>query len=328
VKPEHIVLTAGATDAIENVIQAVCDDGDSVLMPGPHWPGFEIVLKRKANVDLIAARPPTYSHWDNYLLPSLQAAYDFSDKKSRIRAVLLCNPNNPLSRCYPRETLLELIEFCQERGLHLICDEVSALISLNGGDKKAPSFVSALSLTEPFVPEGAVKVDPSRVHVVWSASKLFGMSGFKVGCIISQQNPSLLKAMALTSTHPSSISTLYLNSLLTWSQLPTLLALNSERLTLSYNILASFLRRHNIDFVTPTHGLFLFARLAKKAVTVGDENSFYQELELRSGVKIASGGVFNGVEKDAGWARMRFSISVEDMGKAVGKLEAFFEKSG
>ncbi|CAN9159617.1 unnamed protein product [Alternaria alternata] len=328
VRPEHIVLTAGATDAIENVIHAVCDDGDSVLVPGPHWPGFEIVLKRKAKVDVIAARPPTYAHWDNYLLPSLQAAYDFSDKKSRIKAVLLCNPNNPLSRCYPRETLLELIEFCQERGLHLICDEVSALISVSGVDSKAPRFVSALSLTEPFVPEGAVKVDPSRVHVVWSASKLFGMSGLKAGCIISQQNPSLLKAMALTSTHPSSISTLYLSSLLTWSQLPTLLALNPERLSLSYNILASFLRRHNINFVVPTHGLFLFARLAKKAVTIHDENAFFQDLELRSGIKVAPGGGFNGVEKDVGWARMRFSISVEDMEEAVEKLEDFFKKTG
>jgi aspartate/methionine/tyrosine aminotransferase len=37
VKPEHIVLTTGATDALENVIHAVCDDGDSVLVPGPHW---------------------------------------------------------------------------------------------------------------------------------------------------------------------------------------------------------------------------------------------------------------------------------------------------
>jgi DNA-binding transcriptional MocR family regulator len=132
--------------------------------------------------------------------------------------------------------------------------------------------------------------------------------------------------MALTSTHPSSISTLHLDSLLTWSQLPTLLALNSERLALSYNILASFLRRHNIDFVAPTHGLFLFARLAKKAVTVGDETSFYQELELRSGVKVAPGEAFKGVEKDVGWARVRFSISVEEMGEAVKKLEAFFEK--
>jgi DNA-binding transcriptional MocR family regulator len=134
--------------------------------------------------------------------------------------------------------------------------------------------------------------------------------------------------MALASTHPSSISTLYLNSLLTWSQLPTLLALNSERLALSYNILASFLRRHDINFVTPTNGLFLFARLAKKAVTVDDENRFYQQLELRSGVKVAPGGAFNGVEKDVGWARLRFSISVEDMREAVEKLEAFFEKSG
>lgn len=37
VTPEHIVLTAGATDAIENVIYSICDDGDSVLVPGPAW---------------------------------------------------------------------------------------------------------------------------------------------------------------------------------------------------------------------------------------------------------------------------------------------------
>jgi len=37
VRSEHIALTAGASDAIENVIHAVCDDGDSVLVPGPSW---------------------------------------------------------------------------------------------------------------------------------------------------------------------------------------------------------------------------------------------------------------------------------------------------
>jgi aspartate/methionine/tyrosine aminotransferase len=34
---EHIVLTAGASDGIESLIHAVCDDGDSVLIPGPLW---------------------------------------------------------------------------------------------------------------------------------------------------------------------------------------------------------------------------------------------------------------------------------------------------
>lgn len=72
------------------------------------------------------------------------------------------------------------MEFCQERGLHLISDEIYALSGLSGVPDKTPRFVSALSLTEPLVPEGAVKVDPSRVHVVWSASKLFGLSGLRV----------------------------------------------------------------------------------------------------------------------------------------------------
>lgn len=72
------------------------------------------------------------------------------------------------------------MEFCQERGLHLISDELHALTTLKGNPDDAPEFASALSLTEPLVPEGAVKVDPSRVHVVWSASKLFGSTGFRV----------------------------------------------------------------------------------------------------------------------------------------------------
>ncbi|KAJ4371194.1 hypothetical protein N0V83_004410 [Neocucurbitaria cava] len=180
VKAEHIVLTAGASDALENAIYAVCDDGDSILIPGPYWHGFEQIVKSRANVNIVLAQPPTYENYDNYLLPSLQAAYDFSADKSRIKAVLLCNPHNPLSRCYPKEALLGLMEFCQERELHLILDELYALTGLNDTPINAPKFVSALSLTEPLVPEGAVKVDPSRVHVVWSASKLFGMSGLRV----------------------------------------------------------------------------------------------------------------------------------------------------
>lgn len=140
------------------------------------------MVKPRPNVNIIVAQPPTYANWDNYLIASLQAVYDFSDQKSRIKAVLLCNPHNPLSRCYSKAALLELMEFCQEHGLHLIVDEVYAQTILNNVPGKAPEFVSALSLTEPLMRTGAVKVDPSRVHVVWSASKLFGLSGLRVVC--------------------------------------------------------------------------------------------------------------------------------------------------
>jgi aspartate/methionine/tyrosine aminotransferase len=142
--------------------------------------GYETIFGARANVKVHVARPPTYHNYDNYLLPSLQAAYNFYQDKSRIKAVVMCNPTNPIGQCWPKQALVECMEFCQEHGLHLISDEVFALTKLNDIHDDPPNFVSALALTEPLVPEGAVKVDPSRVHVVWSASKLFGSSGFRV----------------------------------------------------------------------------------------------------------------------------------------------------
>jgi hypothetical protein len=147
------------------------------------------------------------------------------------------------------------------------------------------------------------------------------------GCVISQQNTTLLTALSHLSTHPTSLSTLYLTSLLTWPQLPTLLALNSERLTLSYQLLASCLHNLNVDFVQPTHGIFLLAKLAKGARTEAEEKGFYEELAKR-GVRVAHGKFHRGVEKDFGWCRIRFSVRLEVMQEAVMRIERFMEKRG
>jgi hypothetical protein len=149
------------------------------------------MLATRANVNIVVAQPPTYANWDNYLVPSLQAVYDFSADKSRIKAVVLCNPHNPLARCYSKKALLELMEWCQEHGLHLVVDEIYALTDLTDVPDKSAGFVSALGLTEPLRSEGAVKIEASRVHTVWSASKVFGMSGFRV---VRLPSPSRLLA--------------------------------------------------------------------------------------------------------------------------------------
>ncbi|KAL6712143.1 hypothetical protein ACN47E_000020 [Coniothyrium glycines] len=330
VKPEHLVLTAGASDAISSVIHAVCDEGDSVLIPGPYWPGFNTLIRTKPAVHILHTKPPTNEHWDNYLLASLLAAYDFSDDPSRIKAVVLCNPHNPLGRCYPRETLLELMEFCQERGLHLIVDEVYALTELNArsegrGKENGAAFVSALSLTEPLVASGAVKVDASRVHVVWSASKLFGLSGLRVGCILTQSSPPLLAAVSLLATPPSTLSASLLAPLLAWPLLPTLLALNASRLTARYALLSSFLAARDIEFITPTHGLFVAARLARGVKSVREEAQWFDALERDEGVRVARGSGFRGTDGEFGWGRVRFSCGEEELRRAVEGMGRFLE---
>ncbi|KAF2258874.1 PLP-dependent transferase [Lojkania enalia] len=328
VKTEHIVLTSGASSALETLIHAICDDGDSVLVPGPYWYGYETIVKFRSNVNIITAHAPTYVNHDNYLLPSLQAAYDFSADKSRIKAVILCNPQNPLSQCYPKKAIVECMEFCQEHGLHLICEELFALTSLKGTPDCTPPFVSALSLTEPLVPSGAVKVDPSRVHVIWSASKLFGLSGSRIGCLISQQNPELCQAVELLiASRINTVAALNLSSLLTWSQLPTLLALNSERLTESYRLLSDAFTQWGIDFVQPTHGIFLFAKLARGAASSEEEKDFFDRLAVH-GVRCSPGQLFNGIKLEYGWARIRFSVSPNQMRLAVAQIATFLAKEG
>jgi aspartate/methionine/tyrosine aminotransferase len=131
----------------------------------------------------------------------------------------------------------------------------------------------------------------------------------------------------LTTSHTNSIASLYLTSLLTWSQLPTLLALNAERLTESYRVLARTFREWNIEFVTPTDGIFVFAKLAKCAKTYKDEAAAFERL-AKHGVVVAPGRFFHGVETDLGWARIRFSVPVNVINAAVERIVMFLEGEG
>lgn len=129
----------------------------------------------------------------------------------------------------------------------------------------------------------------------------------------------------LTTTYTNTISSMFLSVLLSLPQLPTLLLLNSEWLTASYQILADCLHKWNIEFVQPTHGLFVFARLAKNIRTAGQERSYFDEL-LKAGLKVSPGRSYRGKEGKFGWARIRFSVADEVMREAAAKLDAILEK--
>jgi aspartate/methionine/tyrosine aminotransferase len=88
----------------------------------------------------------------------------------------MCNPNNPLGRCYPKSVLAECLRFCQEKDIHLISDEIYALSVFDALDHtEAAPFESVLSLDLELV-----GCDLGRVHTIWSMSKDFGCSGLRM----------------------------------------------------------------------------------------------------------------------------------------------------
>lgn len=74
-----------------------------------------------------------------------QALEDAEKKGIHVRALMLCNPHNPLGQCYPKETIIALMKLCDKYKIHLLCDEIYATSVYDVPDESAVKFTSALS---------------------------------------------------------------------------------------------------------------------------------------------------------------------------------------
>ncbi|RKK91843.1 hypothetical protein BFJ68_g16095 [Fusarium oxysporum] len=230
----------------------------------------------------------------------------------KVAGLVICNPHNPLGRCYSKEVLISLMYLCEEYQLHLISDEIYALsVWSNDIDDNGPApvpFTSILSID----PGGII--DPARIHVVWGMSKDFGASGLRVGSFISQSNEILHKAMTPVGlyTYVSAASDHIAANILEdslWTD--AYIVENQKRLSKQYEFVIRWARDHHISHAPGVNAAF-FVWL--------DLGSYYQRNHLEMYVKqshhitkallekkvfLASGADF-GSEKP-GWFRIVFA---------------------
>ncbi|MFM7806745.1 MAG: pyridoxal phosphate-dependent aminotransferase, partial [Planctomycetota bacterium] len=109
---------------------------------------------------------------------------------NRTRMLCLCNPHNPVGRCFTREELTALGRFCLERGMRLLSDEIWSEITY-----PPATFTSALAL-EPEIAANAA--------VVHGFSKSFGLAGLRIG-YVAFRDPAERQAVLQASEHPSTV---------------------------------------------------------------------------------------------------------------------------
>lgn len=120
--------------------------------------------------------------------------------ESKIKAIILCHPHNPLGRCYPREALIGFMRLCEKFKVHLIVDEVYALSVYEVPDPKAIEFMSVLSLdTEKYI-------SSKYLHLLYGMSKDIAAGGIRLGCFYTK-NADLMRAMKnMTQFHWSGVA--------------------------------------------------------------------------------------------------------------------------
>lgn len=109
---------------------------------------------------------------------------------SRTRVLCLCNPHNPLGRCFRRDELEALGRFCLERGLRVLSDEVWSDVVY-----PPATFTSWLALEPELAGLGAV------VH---GFSKSFGLAGLRVG-YVAMADPEAAARLLADSELPSTV---------------------------------------------------------------------------------------------------------------------------
>ncbi|KAK5059877.1 hypothetical protein LTR84_009760 [Exophiala bonariae] len=206
VEAEHVTITNGISAANEHLTNLVADPGEAILLGRPYYGAFPGDIQLRTGVHCVSV---SFGDIDplseNAISAYEEAVTACRSKGQRVAGLMLCNPHNPLGRCYSRSMLIKLMTLCQKHKIHLISDEIYALSvwrttsgegSITSTEPTLEQFTSVLS-----IPTFESNLDPSLVHVLWGLSKDFGANGIRLGCIISQHNPSIHAAMVPVSKY-------------------------------------------------------------------------------------------------------------------------------
>jgi aspartate aminotransferase len=299
-RPDQVVVTQGGIQALYLVLLALLEPGDEVLLPDPAWPNFRMIAH------LLGARVlpyPLVSEGD--FLPRLEDLERLVTP--RTRAILVNTPSNPLGTVVPRELVEPLLEFARRRDLWYISDEVYDEVVFDD------AFVSA----------GAVADPGDRLVSIYSFSKVYAMTGWRVGYLVAP--PDLAKL--LTGMQEPIVSCVN-----TPAQLAALAAVTGPQdvvreMRESYqerrDELLEILERGNLPSSQPSGAFYVWTDVSAANLP---SMEFARSLIEREHVAVAPGSAFGDLGE--GYVRLSLASSRQDLLEGTSRLVRFVHLLG
>ena len=164
-KPENIIVSTGAKQSIANIVLAVVDIADEVLIPTPYWVTYsEIVKLGQGVVKLVNT-----SFKNKYKITPEELDESLSEKT---RLFMFSSPSNPTGSIYTKDELLALVAvFKKYPKLFIMSDEIYEYINFVGKHESIAQFESI----------------KDRVIIVNGLSKGYAMTGWRLGYIAASE---------------------------------------------------------------------------------------------------------------------------------------------
>lgn len=292
-KAGQIVISCGAKHALYNLFQALCEEGDEVILASPYWLSYPEMIR------LSGARPVIVETGEKTFKLNPELIKGHITKKTK--ALIINSPSNPSGTVYSKEELEGLAEIAVKHNIFVISDEIyEKLIYDNLNHVSIASFNKDIY---------------GLTFVVNGVSKSYAMTGWRIGYLAGRED--IIKGVSALQSHstsnPSSISqAAALAAVSAGDESVHKMAIEFEK---KRNIMMEGLAEiKGIKCNKPQGAFYCFADISETGM---DGLTFSKKLLDEEYVAVIPGGAF-GLKK---YVRLSFATSIEDIKEGIKRLK-------
>lgn len=182
VAAENVIITNGAKQSLFNILYSILNPQDEVLVLAPYWVSYPEIVK------MCYGKPVIVTPTDGTFIPTFEEIEQAAT--SYTRAIIVNSPNNPSGVIYPPALIEKIVEFCERKGIYMICDDIYHKLVF---DRK---------VAHPAYEFTSREVEDSHVIVVNGVAKIYGMTGFRVGWVVAPRE--LIRVMTNVTAQTTS----------------------------------------------------------------------------------------------------------------------------
>ncbi|PGT88857.1 aminotransferase [Bacillus sp. AFS040349] len=295
---EELLVTVGASQALDLALRAIVNPGDEVIVIEPSFVSYSSLISLAGGVPVSVQ---TSGEMEFKLQPSdLEKA--ITDKT---KAVILCSPNNPTGTLLNKEDLEKIAKIIEKYDLLVISDEIYAELTY---DDMYTSFVSIDGMVE-------------RTILVSGFSKGFAMTGWRLGYVAAQ--PEFLSAMLKIHQYTMMCAP-------SMAQYAAIEAIKNGKedvlhMKKSYrqrrNLFVNALTEMGLTCHVPGGAFYAFPSI--KETNLSSEE-FAEKLLMEERVAVVPGSVFG--ESGEGYIRCSYASSLEQLQESLRRMQRFVQK--
>lgn len=291
----EIMVTVGASEALDGALRALVEPGDEVLIPEPSFVCYKPCTVLAGGIPV-----PIETKAENGFKLTPELLRNAITEKTKL--LVLPYPNNPTGGIMTEEDLSLIVPIIKEANIMVISDEIYSELTYTGKHVSIATF------------DGMKE----RTVVINGFSKAFAMTGWRLGYACA--HPDVLSA--ILKIHQYGIM-----SAPTFSQYAAIEALKHgradiERMKEEYNIRRKFLvdalNEMGMTCFNPYGAFYVFPSIQKFHMT---SEEFCQKLLEEQRLAVVPGTAFG--DSGEGYVRISYAYSKESIAKALKRLEAF-----